>query len=104
MAEFTREEVVAKIAAGESLEGANLNYADLRGANLERANLFGAFLEGTNLEGANLGRAKLSGTNLYWAYWLTSADLQGARYSGTTEWPQGFDLAETDAVLVEDDD
>jgi uncharacterized protein YjbI with pentapeptide repeats len=89
MAEFTREEVVAKIAAGESLEGADLNYADLRGANLERA---------------NLGRAKLSGTNLYWAYWLTSADLQGARYSGTTEWPQGFDLAETDAVLVEDDD
>ena len=74
MAEFTREEVVAKIAAGESLEG------------------------------ADLGRAKLSGTNLYWAYWLTSADLQGARYSGTTEWPQGFDLAETDAVLVEDDD
>ena len=48
MAEFTREEVVAKIAAGESLEGADLNYADLRGANLERANLFGHSWKGPN--------------------------------------------------------
>ena len=47
---MTREEVEAKIAAGESLSGADFREADLSGANLYEAN---------NLEGAtgvNLGQ------------------------------------------------
>ena len=34
MAEFTREEILAKVAAGESLEGADLCEADLQKADL----------------------------------------------------------------------
>ena len=47
MAEFTREEILAKVAAGESLEG-----ADLSGANLILVHLNGANLSGANLQGA----------------------------------------------------
>ena len=37
MAEFTREEILAKVAAGESLEGADLCGADLQKADLRLA-------------------------------------------------------------------
>ena len=78
MAEFTREEILEKVAAEESLEG-----ADLRGANLSRADLSEA-----NLSEANLSRANLS----------------DAKYSANTKWPVGFDPVAAGAVLVEDDD
>ena len=47
---FTRHEVIAKVAAGESLEAAALGGDRLSGANLHRA---------------ILGRANLSWANLY---------------------------------------
>ena len=37
MSDFTRDEVIVKIAAGESLEGADLEGVDLRGADLSGA-------------------------------------------------------------------
>ena len=39
MPDFTRDEIIAKIAAGESLEGADLEGVDLQGADLSGANL-----------------------------------------------------------------
>ena len=55
MSDFTREEILAKVAAKESLKG-----ADLRGANLRWANLRGA-----NLRGADLREAKYN-ANTKW--------------------------------------
>ena len=59
------------------IQGANLENADLQGANMELANLQGAKLRGANLRGANLELAKLQGTNLQGAT-LGLAKLQGA--------------------------
>ena len=55
-----------------TIEGADLQYADLREANLQGANLRGANLRGANLRGANLREANLRGANLQYA------DLRGA--------------------------
>ena len=90
MAEFTREEILAKVAAKESLKGADLRGADLRFANLRDADLSYANLGGANLSGAILPGAKLE-----------SADLRGARYSLNTTWPDGFDPQAAGAVLVD---
>ena len=85
---MTRKEVEAKVAAGESLQGAELSGAklseaelsgaELSGANLYGANLFGANLFGANLFGANLFRADLSETDLSDAD-LSEADLRSAK-------------------------
>ncbi len=60
---------------GADMSGANLRDADLRGANLRGANLYGADLYGADLYGANLYGANLRGANLY------GADLYGANLS-----------------------
>ncbi len=78
MAELTREEILAKVAAKESLKGANLS-----GANLSVTRMSDANLRGANLFGAN---------------------LRLADYSANTQWPEGFDPEAAGAVLVEDDD
>ena len=57
MAEFTREEILAKVAAKESLKGADLRGADLRFANLRDADLSYANLGGANLSEADKCRA-----------------------------------------------
>jgi|MDTC01.3.fsa_nt_gb uncharacterized protein YjbI with pentapeptide repeats len=44
MVEFTREEILEKVAAGEYLKGADLCGAHLKEANLSRANLSGVEL------------------------------------------------------------
>ena len=49
MAQFTREEVIEKVAAEESLE-----YADMKYFNLEFADLSGLDLRKTDLRDANL--------------------------------------------------
>ena len=72
---FTREEVVAKVAAGESLEGADLEGGDLQGADLRGADLVGAD--------------------------LSQADLKGARYNKNTRFPEGFDPEAAGMVLEE---
>ena len=62
MADYTREEVVAKIAAGESLEGADLEGVDLR----EQTAVSLANLRYADLQEANLRRAKYNDdTNFY---------------------------------------
>ena len=85
MADFTREEILAKVNAGESLKGAKLEQADLSGANLYRADLRGA-----DLRGADLYRANLFG-----------ADLRKAEYDTDTKWPDGLDPEAAGAVFVE---
>ena len=64
MADYTREEVVAKIAAGESLEHLDLAGIDLRGANLNEANFSKADLSQAKLNGANLNKANFICTDL----------------------------------------
>ena len=49
MAKFTPEEILAKVAAGERLEGADLCGADLRNANLTNANFSFADLRGADM-------------------------------------------------------
>ncbi len=88
------DSVLAKIGAGESLEGVDFSEAfllrdvDLTGANLTDTNLSGVDLSGANLERANLSNAALSkkanlrdadlrGANLRGAQ-LDTADLRGA--------------------------
>mgnify|MGYP001158487211 CR=1 FL=1 len=79
MADFTREEVIAKVAAGESLEGADLEGVDLQGAHLR----------GADLRGAKLGGASLLG------------NLRRAIYNKLTKFPDGFDPETAWMMLVE---
>ncbi|KGJ04035.1 Pentapeptide repeat-containing protein [Paracoccus halophilus] len=108
MAEFTRTELIRKIAttgrlqlAGTDLAGldlsnltlvgADFSYADLTGADLSGAQLSGASLwscraagarfSGANLTGASLGLADLTGADMREAL-LERADLTGARLNG----------------------
>lgn len=66
---------------GADLYGTNFSGADLSGANLRGTNLEGASLRGANLEGAYLRRANLEGAYLYGAN-LKAANLNGANLSG----------------------
>jgi hypothetical protein len=87
--------LLAAIAAGANLSGANLSGADLSranlsGADLSGANLYGADLSRADLYGANLYGADLSGANLYGAD-LSRANLSGADLSGANLY--GADLS-----------
>jgi uncharacterized protein YjbI with pentapeptide repeats len=77
MPDFTREEVIAKVAAGESLE-----FADLSNADLLRAALSGANLHKTNLNMA------------------TIVDVDTI-YNKDTIFPKGFDPEAAGMLLVE---
>ena len=88
MSDLTREEILAKVNAGESLKGAKLQQADLSGAHL-----YGADLRGADLRGADLYRAN-----------LFRADLRKAEYDAETKWPDGFDAEAAEAVYAEDND
>lgn len=82
-----RDEVVARLAAGEALDGleldgANLSGLDLSGqslirASLRRANLQETQLRGANLSGALLAESDLTGANLEEAE-CSEADFTGA--------------------------
>ncbi len=89
MAKFTRQEVIAKVNAGESLYKADLSEADLYGAILT-----GAFLSWANLRAADLWGARLSGAN------LSGADLSWAKYDADTTWPEGVDPVARAALMV----
>jgi len=83
--------VLAALAAGTNLSGANLSGADLPWANLSWAdlswaNLSRADLSWANLSGANLSRANLSGANLSRAN-LSGANLSRADLSGALRTP-----------------
>lgn len=105
MADYSRAEIVRRIAtmgrlqlagadlagldlAGLTLVGADLSYSDLSGSDLSGAQLSGASLwsvraagarlRGANLSGASMGLADLSGADLRAAV-LERADLTGTR-------------------------
>jgi uncharacterized protein YjbI with pentapeptide repeats len=78
---LTREEVAARAAAGEPLDGLklaglDLSGLDLSGASLRGADLSGARLEGTRLVGTILADVDMSGVN------GTRADLSGVSAGG----------------------
>ena len=68
-------------ARGALLQGADLRHADLRAADLTGANLHSADLRGARLQGARLCDAELQNTR-----------LEGVQHSGSTLWPESFDL------------
>jgi hypothetical protein len=94
---------------GANLEEANLeriylNGCNLRGTNMSRSNLRGAMLGNCHLQAANLNGANLQGAYLGSA-WLIGVDLRGAnleearlekvvitavRYNKETRWPDGY--------------
>ncbi|MGA2504957.1 MAG: pentapeptide repeat-containing protein [Anaerolineales bacterium] len=99
------------------LFGADLSWANLRGANLTSANLSMANLLGTSLNGANLSKANLTGAclngadlreadlkgaTLHWAA-LEEAKLFGAKYNQKTRWPDGFNPRAAEAIFVDID-
>ncbi|MBM4373816.1 MAG: pentapeptide repeat-containing protein [Deltaproteobacteria bacterium] len=75
---LTRDDVLARVKAGESLSG-----ADLRGLDLSRAALQSAKLDGANLDGANLDGADLCDADLADAT-LRNASAEGARFDHVT--------------------
>ncbi|HMV99635.1 MAG TPA: pentapeptide repeat-containing protein [Acidobacteriota bacterium] len=81
MAEFSREEVIQKVANGEGLERADLRDLKLAQAQLEGANLRRADLEGVDFEESVLRKANLASANLRDAF-LARANLEGANLRG----------------------
>jgi uncharacterized protein YjbI with pentapeptide repeats len=88
MAEYSREDVLRRVRAkqslkraglagidlsGANLEGVDFGRADFEGANLDDAKLTGAVLTNASLRGASLKRATLERAN------LSRADLEGAQ-------------------------
>lgn len=76
-----RDELVRRIASGQSLEGAHLERADLSDLDLRGQSLVGAILRGARLERARLDGSDLSGAKLENAQ-LIGAQLTGARLIG----------------------
>ncbi|MFF7339921.1 pentapeptide repeat-containing protein [Streptomyces sp. NPDC008163] len=72
---------------GARLRKADLRGADLRGAYLIAADLGGADLRMADLIGADFRDADLSGADLTGALFLTQAQVNAARGSGTTRLP-----------------
>ena len=95
MADLTREEIIAKVATGESLEGADLEGVDLQGAHLRGADLKGADLRKADLRGTDLKGADLHYTK------LGSVNFRGAAYNKSTKFPKGFDPDKEEMMLVE---
>lgn len=84
----TREEIEARLRAGQGLSRLDLSGADLRGLDLSNQDLRGALLAGAKLTGARLAGANLTGAHLSRidagdSVWdgadLTRADLSRAR-------------------------
>ena len=91
----TLHKVEAETLQGANLQEANLRRVNLQGANLQgadlrRVNLQGADLQGANLQVADLWAADLRGANLQgadlWAANLQGTDLQGANLWGANLW------------------
>jgi uncharacterized protein YjbI with pentapeptide repeats len=97
MPEHSRDEILRRVRAkqslkraglagidlsGANLEGADFSRADLEGANLENAKLRGALLRNANLTNARLGGADLAQADLEKAD-VDHANLDGAQLQGT---------------------
>lgn len=82
-----------------NLESANLRKSSLSGAYFRNADLENADLSFANLDGSDFRDANVSGTNFKKAYLgnvdfrntnLNDADLSGAVYTATTQFPENF--------------
>ncbi|MBW4570682.1 MAG: pentapeptide repeat-containing protein [Tolypothrix carrinoi HA7290-LM1] len=78
---------------------ADLSFADLSFADLSRAYLTGADLSGANLNRADLSRADLSRADLSRAD-LSRANVKGAVYNKETKFPENFDPASQQMLLI----
>ncbi len=76
-----RAEIVAAVAAGESLAGRDFTGVDLSGLDLRGAKLQTAFLESSDLAGSDLREADLTGAMMARAN-FTEVDLSGAKLRG----------------------
>jgi Pentapeptide repeats (8 copies) len=85
--------------SGSVLPQARLGWARLAGADLRGADLRGTSLQHADLVGVHLEQALLCGTQLQGAD-LRGAHLAGARVSGDTSWPDGFDWRGAGARMV----
>ena len=93
MIEIKRKDgAVIKTIDADSLSGANLSWADLRGANLRGANLSWADLREANLSGADLCGADLRG-----------ADLRGADLSQCEQYVAVIQASRHSIVVINDD-
>ncbi len=92
-----REELIAAVKAGASLDGASLDWASLVGASLDGASLDGASLDGASLVGASLDGASLVGASLDGAS-LVGASLVGASLVGASLVRASLDGASLDGA------
>jgi uncharacterized protein YjbI with pentapeptide repeats len=98
-AQLTGANLAKANLAAAHLRGANLTGLDLQAADLREAWLPDARLAGTNLAKADLTGAHLEGTDLSGSR-LDGAVLDGATYSETTRWPDGFSVPPNGLVDV----
>ena len=86
--------------SGVNLNQANVSYAVLALANLSGAQLYQTNFEGADLQYANLRDANLGGANLRGAKNLDRARLRGAVYDAKTQFPEGFQVEDSGAILM----
>jgi len=86
-----------------NLKGVDLSNGLLKGANLLNAEMEGADLTNANLEGTYLAYANLKGTILRGVVCNNKTIWTGAKYSKTTQWPDGFNPEAAGCVLVDDE-
>ena len=86
--------------SGINLSQANVGYAVLAQANLAGAQLYQTNIEGADLQYANLRDANLSGAHLQGVKHLERATLRGAVYDAKTQFPEGFQVENSGAILL----
>ncbi|SDV47147.1 DUF2169 family type VI secretion system accessory protein [Chitinasiproducens palmae] len=100
---LTREEVIERVAAGQSLAGFDLTALDLSKAALEGADFSGALLTdarftGSRLSGANLAGAQIAGAD------FSGTIMRGASLSGASGRGAIFDMADLENTTLDSAD
>jgi hypothetical protein len=85
--------------AGQDLDGANLDTADLRGLDLSDASLIGANLRKTLLSGAKFDRANLKGADL-WGAQAQEASFKDATLQDANLITANFELADMVGAFI----
>jgi len=93
---LTREDVVARHGAGQTLASFDLTGLDLSGLDLAGADFSGALLEGTGFAGSKLAAANFSQAMLQGGD-FSEADLQGAKFGGASAGQAVFKQARLDS-------
>jgi uncharacterized protein YjbI with pentapeptide repeats len=92
---LTREEVVARHAAGKGFASHDLSGLDLSALDLAGADFSGALLEGTGFAGSKLAAANFSDALLQGGD-FSEADLKGAKFAGASAGQAVFKQAHLD--------